>query len=665
MKKLYVPLVAAMTAMFLMLGTVLAFATVQTDQPDYTPGSIVTISGDNSNGAGYLAGEIIPVSVSGPNGYAATCEGVADENGTWSCQVTLWGSLDAVGTYTYAATGQTSGVSESGTFTDAITLGSFASNCNTASDTFTKGATVCAKATGLPGGGGGSSGKFEWWAPGDATPTRTTAFSGASGYLTDSYAPDVCGTWTLKIYSPAATLQASDTFAVTGCASATSLAVSDASGPYGGTTTLSATLTSGGSGVNDKTISFSLHGGGVVTATTNSSGVATLSGVSLSGINVGTYLASDSPPGVSASFASDGGYSSSSGTATLTVGKAATTTTVMCDAGPFTYDGSAHTPCSATVAGAGGLNQSLTVTYSDNTNAGQATASASYAESANYLGSSDTENFTIGKADATCTISGYTGVYDAASHGASGSCKGVNNVDLSAGLTLGATFTDVPGGTAHWTFTGGTNYNDQSGNVDITITKADATCTVTGYDVVLDGNAHTATGSCSGVGGVDLTSLLDLSGTTHTAAGDYLADPWTFAGNGNYKNQSGTVSDRIHYNWTGGFFQPVDNLPTWNSAKAGQAIPVKFSLGGNQGLSILKAGFPKATVIACPTGNATVDPLESYATGTANNGLIYDAASGQYNYVWKTEKAWAGKCFLFDLGLKDGTSHTFKVQFTK
>jgi len=31
-----------------------------------------------------------------------------------------------------------------------------------------------------------------------------------------------------------------------------------------------------------------------------------------------------------------------------------------------------------------------------------------------------------------------------------------------------------------------------------------------------------------------------------------------------------------------GFFQPVDNLPTFNVVKAGQAVPVKFSLGGDR-----------------------------------------------------------------------------------
>ena len=54
-------------------------------------------------------------------------------------------------------------------------------------------------------------------------------------------------------------------------------------------------------------------------------------------------------------------------------------------------------------------------------------------------------------------VTGYTGTYDAQPYGASGTASGVGGVDLSEGLNLGATFTDVPGGTANWTFTGGTN----------------------------------------------------------------------------------------------------------------------------------------------------------------------------------------------------------------
>ena len=60
-----------------------------------------------------------------------------------------------------------------------------------------------------------------------------------------------------------------------------------------------------------------------------------------------------------------------------------------------------------------------------------------------------------------------------------------------------------------------------------------------------DGNPHTATGTATGAGGVNLDSDLNLSGTTHTAAGTYASDGWTFT-NPNYKDASGTVSDVIN-----------------------------------------------------------------------------------------------------------------------
>jgi hypothetical protein len=159
------------------------------------------------------------------------------------------------------------------------------------------------------------------------------------------------------------------------------------------------------------------------------------------------------------------GSSQATATGTLQVDKAGTTTAVTVSGA--TYDGSAH-GASSIVTGAGGLSQPVTVYYtgvsptvyaSSTTapiNAGTYSASATYAESANYFGSTDSKNFTILKANATVTVNGYTGTYDAASHGATGTATGVGGVDLSSGLDLGASFTDVPGGTANWTFTGGT-----------------------------------------------------------------------------------------------------------------------------------------------------------------------------------------------------------------
>ena len=54
-----------------------------TDQPDYAPGHVVTISGDNSDGAGFLPGENVHVDVSGPDGSALSCDAAADDNAAW------------------------------------------------------------------------------------------------------------------------------------------------------------------------------------------------------------------------------------------------------------------------------------------------------------------------------------------------------------------------------------------------------------------------------------------------------------------------------------------------------------------------------------------------------------------------------------------------------
>jgi hypothetical protein len=152
----------------------------------------------------------------------------------------------------------------------------------------------------------------------------------------------------------------------------------------------------------------------------------------------------------------------------------------------------------------------------------------------------------IDKAVATISVTGYSGTYDAAAHGATGSATGVIGENLSASLNLGANFTNAPGGTANWTFTGGINYTNQSGNVAILISKANVTFTVTGYAVTYDGNAHTATATATGVLGESLSGV-DVSGTTHTNVGTGVYhDTVTFTDTtGNYLNASKLVNNFI------------------------------------------------------------------------------------------------------------------------
>ena len=106
-----------------------------------------------------------------------------------------------------------------------------------------------------------------------------------------------------------------------------------------------------------------------------------------------------------------------------------------------------------------------------------------------------------------------------------------------------------------------------------------------------------------------------------------------------------------------GFFSPVDNPPMINVVKAGQAVPVKFGLGGNRGLAIFQTGYPKVVTMSCPSG-APTDDLEAVTAGSS--GLTFDASSGRYTYVWKTQKGWTG-CRTLILRFVDGSTERSAV----
>ncbi|PYV17386.1 MAG: hypothetical protein DMG21_08510, partial [Acidobacteria bacterium] len=110
---------------------------------------------------------------------------------------------------------------------------------------------------------------------------------------------------------------------------------------------------------------------------------------------------------------STGNYNNSSNTVSDTISKASSTVAVTCTAGaPFTFTGSAETPCTASYSGAGGLTGSLTPTYTNNTSAGTATASASYAGDANHTSSSNSADFTIGQASSITTVTCSAGPFN-------------------------------------------------------------------------------------------------------------------------------------------------------------------------------------------------------------------------------------------------------------
>lgn len=119
----------------------------------------------------------------------------------------------------------------------------------------------------------------------------------------------------------------------------TVLTVAPATGTYGGTVTLMATLTSAGTGLSGKTLSFMLNGtavcggtSGITCPTTNGSGTAVLSNTNLGTIDAGTYTT-----GILAAFQGDANYGMASATATLIVNQAPQSITFVQPTSPAAY----------------------------------------------------------------------------------------------------------------------------------------------------------------------------------------------------------------------------------------------------------------------------------------------------------------------------------------
>lgn len=112
-----------------------------------------------------------------------------------------------------------------------------------------------------------------------------------------------------------------------------------------------------------------------------------------------------------------------------------------------------------------------------------------------------------------------------------------------------------------------------------------------------------------------------------------------------------------------GFQRPVDNLPTVNSAKAGQTVPLRWRLTEPDGRPVtdLTEVSLTTTDTAPPPAGTPVVAIEKYA---GNSGL-QNLGNGNYQYDWKTPAGYANTVRALHLDLGDGTDRTARFSFTK
>jgi hypothetical protein len=335
---------------------------------------------------------------------------------------------------------------------------------------------------------------------------------------------------------------------------------------------------------------------------------------------------------------------------TFQIGQASSSVTVTCNPASVPYNGVAETPCLATVTGAGGLSQTVPVTYTNNTNAGTATAGASYAGDANHTGSSgNLVAFTILPAPVTATAGSYSGTYDGNTHSTS-ACKvtGAYTGDLTCADSPSSVGTAVGSGTVAPVVSSPsgmalTNFSITSTNGSWSIGKAAATVTLGNLTQTYTGAQLSPT-----VTTLPASLSVTVTGAPQTNAGSY--------------NVTATVNAANYAGSSRGMFtiQPAPVTVTWNpptsvasgtalssleTATANAAGKFVYSCPGTTG-GVLNPGSQAVTVSFTPsvTTNYLTPPpitktisvqsggpaLVTQVSVTAS-GLAYSRVSQTYN----------------------------------
>jgi dipeptidyl aminopeptidase/acylaminoacyl peptidase len=146
---------------------------------------------------------------------------------------------------------------------------------------------------------------------------------------------------------------------------------------------------------------------------------------------------------------------------------------------------------------------------------------------------------------------------------------------------------------------------------------------------------------CSGDAYLDTSTIGNHSFTVETRDG---------AGN------TGTSWQPYRVIWPFAFAPSTFEPPTYNLFRAGERIPIRFTLGGDRGPDVLETVFYIG--VDCVTGSG-------YETGGVLGALSYNGSNGQYTYKWETNSYFAGSCARLTFQLRDNTWHEAWIRFKR
>jgi uncharacterized repeat protein (TIGR01451 family) len=409
---------------------------------------------------------------------------------------------------------------------------------------------------------------------------------------------------------------------------ATALAVAPASGTYGGSTTLSATLTTPGGPLAGETVSFTLNGSPAGSAVTDANGLASVS-ASLAGIAAGNY-----PGAVAASFAGDVNNTAASGSASLTVAPAALTVTVNNASRVYGDPNPAFTGTITGIQNGDNITAGYSTTATPTSPVGTYAIAPALSDNgtgalANYTVTSNNGTLTITSAPLTVTAANAGMVYGDAVPALSGSITGIKNGDnITAGYSTTATsaspvgtYPIVPALSDNGTGTLA-NYTVVSNNGTLTITSAPLTVTAANAGMVYGDAVPALSGSITGIkNGDNITAGYSTTATSASPVGTYPIVP-ALSDNG-----TGTLANYTVVSNNGTL--TITSAPlTVTAANAGMvygdAVPaLSGSITGIRNGDNITATYSTTATSASPVGTYSIVPaLSDNGTGALANYTV-------------------------------------------
>jgi hypothetical protein len=220
--------------------------------------------------------------------------------------------------------------------------------------------------------------------------------------------------------------------------------------------------------------------------------------------------------------------------------------------------------------------------------------------------------------------------------------------------------------------------------VDVKISKATSTTTVTGGIFNYDGNPHPATVTVTGAG-LNLTPAPTYSGgcsaapiyvyqTTPTAC----TASYTYTGDANHTGSSGSdtliIKTVFAFN---GFYSPIGgSVESANggsyadpvrSFKLGSTIPVKFGATWLNGGAALTTGIQTLQAIKYSSANVSVAAIDATPTDAATDGNQFRLTETDWHFNLSTKggNGFTDGIWLLRATLVDGSQHTVWISIKK